>query len=204
MEPFWQLVSTFLLLVVEEMGVPLPFVTSSLMVALGVAWREGSMPLWTILVITTGATIVGSLLLYALGRSGRRALADRLMLQLAVNQPRRTQLEARLREDAFWAILAARFVPGLAPVASLLAGALGVSIKVLLAAALTASTGWTLFWLTGGSLGYGLFAPLLAWLPPRIQLPVAVFCVALLLSLLIGAAKALLRVLSKLICRQGR
>lgn len=201
MEPFWQLVSTFLFLAVEEMGVPLPFVTSSLMVALGVAWRQGSMPLWPILVTTTSATIVGSVLLYTLGRMGRRALVERVVLRLAINRPRRTQLEARLRENAFWAILAARFVPGLAPVASLLAGALRVPMKVLLAAALTASTGWTLFWLTGGSLGYGLLAPLQAWLPPRIQLPVTVFCVALLLSLLIGAARALFRVLSTLIWR---
>lgn len=201
MEPFWQLVSTFLLLVVEEMGVPLPFVTSSLMVALGVAWRQGGMPLWPILVTTTSAAVVGSLLLYTLGRMGRRALVDRVVLRLAINQPRRTQLEARLQGNAFWAILAARFVPGLGPVASLLAGALGVPIGVLLAAALTASTGWTLFWLTGGSLGYGLLAPFLEWLPPRIQLPVAVFLLALLMSLLISATRALLRAISTLICR---
>ncbi|GEM_PF-3515854 len=204
MEPFWQLASTFLFLMVEEMGVPLPFVTSSLMVALGVAWREGSMPLWPILVTTASATIVGALLLYALGRAGKGALVDRVTLRFAANQPRRAQLEARLRENAFWAILAARFVPGLAPLASLLAGALRVPVRVLLAAALLASTGWTLFWLTGGSLGYGLLAPFLGWLPPRIQLPAAVFCLALLLSLLISAARALLRALSTLICRRVR
>lgn len=131
-------------------------------------------------------------------------MVDRVVPRLAINQRRGTQLEARLRENAFWAILAARFVPGLAPAASLLAGALRVPMKVLLAAALIASTGWTLFWLTGGSLGYGVLAPFLAWLPPSLQLPVAVFCVALLLSLLIGAARALIGALYKIICRQGR
>ncbi len=198
MESFWQVVTVFLLLVAEEMGVPLPFVTSGLMVVLGVGWRQGSLSLGVILAIMATATVTGSLALYLLGRMGRRALADRLLPRRARDHPGRARLDAGLREHAFWAILFARFVPGLGPVASILAGAMRVPIIVLEAAALTASTGWTLFWLAGGSLGYTILAPYLGWLPPSLQLPAAVLAVVLALSLLGSAGRALWRVASRL------
>ena len=187
-----------MLLLLEEVGVPLPFVTSSLMVAVGLAWRQGTVPLWAFLVAATAATTTGSLTLYTLGHFGGRPLVARLARALKIGDGRSAGMEARLRDNGYWAVLGSRFVPGMAPVASLLAGSLGLPIHLLLAGALSASMGWTLFWLTGGYVGYGLVAPVVGWLPQQLQLPAAAVCLALLLAAASEVAKRFLRALSPL------
>ena len=199
----WQLWELFLLLLLEEVGVPLPFVTSSLMVAVGLAWRQGAVPLWALLAVAAAATCTGSLTLYAVGHFGGRPLVARVAHALKIRDGRSAGMEARLRDNGYWAILGSRFVPGMAPVASLAAGSLGLPVHLLLAGALTASMGWTLFWLTGGYVGYGLLAPVVGWLPPHLRLPAAAVCLALLLAVASEVVKRVLHVLSPLVRRWG-
>lgn len=192
MDLFWQFLGLYLLLLIEEIGVPMPFISSSLMVAFGLRWRQGEVPLWAILLTAAAASATGTLLLYAAGRAGARPLLVRYGPLFRLTEARREWLEAGLRENGFWAILAARFVPGLTAPASLLAGALRVPVPALLAAGFIASMTWTMVWVTGGYAGLGFIMPLLGWLPSPIRVPVAVLLVTLLLWTLIGGLRWLL------------
>lgn len=194
MDGLWYLGGVFFVLLLEELGVPLPFVTSSLMVALGVQWREGLLPLWSILLTSLAASIAGSTVLYALGRLGARPVLIRFGRLWRLSDDRLRQLEARAGKRAFWAILSARFVPGMTQTASVVAGTLRLPLPMLSAAVFVASLGWTIFWLSGGYLGYGVLTPALGFLPPQAQLPVAVLSLVLLLMALLSAARRLARV----------
>ncbi len=187
----WHLPGLFLLLLLEEIGFPMPLVTSSIVVALGLQLREGALPLWSILLTTGAASLTGSTALYAAGRLGARPLLLRYGGILRLPTERLVRLESRLTHGAFLAILGARFAPGLTQVASLLAGVLRLPLPALLAAVLTASTGWTLFWLSGGYLGYSALSPMLGFLPAQAQLPVAALSLALLMMAAVRALRGL-------------
>jgi len=194
LEHFWYLAGLFLLLLLEELGIPMPFVTSSAMVALGTQQHEATYPLWTILLIALTATLVGSTALYTAGRLGARPLLIRYGRLVRLSEDRIMRLEMRVRRKAFWAILGARFLPGMTQAVSLLAGTLRVPLPVLSAATLTASASWTLFWWSGGYLGYSALSPLLGFLPPQIRLPVTVLSLVLLMMALAAAIRRLARI----------
>ncbi len=187
---YWYLWGFFVILLVEELGMPLPFVTSSTMVALALQGRSAGLPLWSLVLAASAASIVGSTVLYMVGRTwGPLLTRDRRLLRLSGDDL--SQLKARVGHNAFWAILSARFLPGLTQAASILAGMLRVPLPVLWSAALIASAGWTIFWLSGGYVGYEFLAPILDALPQQARLPVAVLSLVLLMTALAGIVRGL-------------
>lgn len=195
LDQFWELLAVYFLLVLEEVGIPLPFVTPGVMVALSVQWRQGELPLWAILLTAASASATGTLLLYMAGRYGARPLMLQYGPWAGLSEERVLRLEDRLRGDAFWAILSARFVPGMTAASSVLAGTLRMPVPVVLAAGQIASMAWTLFWVTGGNLGFGLVAPFLTWLPQRLQAPAAILALSLSLAALVWVIRRAVGVL---------
>lgn len=181
----WELPIIFLILVVEEVGLPLPFVSPGIMVALSIQWRMGSIPLWAILLTAASASATGTLILYSAGIFGARPLLLRYGSWVGLPETRVLELENRLRGNAFWTILSARFIPGLTAASSMLAGTLRTPVFVVLAAGQIASLTWTLFWLTGGTLGFGLVAPFLVWLPQYMEMPAAILVLSISLAVLV-------------------
>ena len=74
MDLYWGLAFVFVVLVIEEIGLPLPFVSPGIMVALSIQWRLGLVPLWAILITAASASATGTLILYAAGIYGARPL----------------------------------------------------------------------------------------------------------------------------------
>ena len=179
-----------MILLVEELGMPLPFVTSSTMVALAFQGRSAGLPLWSLVLAASAASIAGSTVLYMAGRAWGPLLArNRRLLRLSEDDL--SQLKSRVGHNAFWAILSARFLPGLTQAASILAGTLQVPLPVLWSAVLIASAGWTLFWLSGGYVGYEFLAPVLDALPQEARLPVAVLSLVMLMTAFVGIVRGL-------------
>jgi membrane protein DedA with SNARE-associated domain len=62
----------FVLILIEEAGVPVPVPGDFLMLGLGVHARQGRVPLWQALLVMELATVLGSSILYLLAlRAGR-------------------------------------------------------------------------------------------------------------------------------------
>lgn len=200
MELEWGLAIIFLILVIEEVGLPLPFVSPGIIVALSVQWQLGLIPLWAILLTAASASAVGTSILYMAGMYGARPLLLRYGGWVGLPEIRVLELENRLRGNAFWTILSARFVPGLTTASSMLAGTLRIPFLVVLAAGQVASLTWTLFWLMGGGLGFGLLAPFLEWLPHHMETPAAI----LVLSISLAALVWVIRWVVETLLREGR
>lgn len=187
---YWYLGGFFVILLVEELGMPLPFVTSSTTVALALQGQEAGLPLWSLVLTATAASITGSTVLYMAGRRwGPLLTRNRRLLRLSYDDL--SHLKSRVGHNAFWAILSARFLPGLTQAASILAGTLRVPLPVLWSSVVLASAGWTIFWLSGGYAGYEFLAPVLDALPRQVRLPITVLSLVLLMTALAGIVRGL-------------
>src|SRR3954467_15719344 len=67
----------FVLILIEEAGVPVPVPGDFLMLALGAHAREGRVPLWQALLVLEIATLLGATLLYFVAARGGRGLVYR-------------------------------------------------------------------------------------------------------------------------------
>src|SRR5579885_1568857 len=137
----------FLLLLVEECGVPLLLLPGYL-VLVWAGYRFGAAgadPL-PLLLLSTLAVALGSSVLYALcGQIGSRVLAPAARrARIAPRRPAR--LDAWLDRYGFAAVVAGRLIPGLRIPTSAAAGAVGVRRTVFLPGTLLAAALWTGFY----------------------------------------------------------
>ena len=87
----------FLLILVEEAGVPVPIPGDFLMLALGVHARQGHVPLWQALLVMEVATLAGASLLYLLAARAGRGLVYRYGRYIHMTPERLDRAEAFLR-----------------------------------------------------------------------------------------------------------
>lgn len=179
MDIAWQLWGLLLAMLAEEVGLPFPFLSSGVLLALGFAHHSGGPALWMILVVATIATALGTTILYVLGAYGARPLVMRFGSRWRLTPERQEMLIERLRKNAFVAVFGARFVPGMTPIASLLAGYSRVPLVVVLAAQVSASLLWTVFWLYSGYVGHGPITSLYEMVASQ-TVPAAIIAVAVI------------------------
>src|ERR1700736_2913058 len=67
----------FVLILIEETGVPVPVPGDFLMLGLGVHARQGRVPLWQALLVMELATLIGASVLYLVAARGGRGLVYR-------------------------------------------------------------------------------------------------------------------------------
>jgi uncharacterized protein (TIGR00369 family) len=140
----------FLLLTIEEAGVPLPLPGDVLLVFAGTHAPERS-PWYSLLVVgtATAAVFVGSSLLYFLMRRGGRPLLQRVGRYLHLHSRRLERVERFFRQRGHLAIFVGRLIPGMRIPTTVLVGLVGVPYReYAVIAALTAmiwSAGY--FWL---------------------------------------------------------
>jgi membrane protein DedA with SNARE-associated domain len=158
MLPFGGLDSTIAVLVIltllfiDEVGIPLPFAPSEVLLLLGgVLIRAGVLSAWVFLPAAAVAMTAGMLVGYGwsryVGRPGLERLARRLHAQ-AVYQ----RMVARVEGAGPLPIGIARSIPGVRPWATLCCGAIGVGIRPFLLGALPALVLWAAGWITLGAL----------------------------------------------------
>jgi membrane protein DedA with SNARE-associated domain len=140
----------FLLVTIEEAGVPLPLPGDVLLVLAGT--QAERQPAWYSLLvvgIATAAVFVGSSLLFLLMRRGGRPLLQRAHVSLHLNPRRLARIEGFFRQRGHLAILVGRLIPGMRIPTTVVVGLVGVPYRTYAGlAALTAllwSAGY--FWL---------------------------------------------------------
>jgi membrane protein DedA with SNARE-associated domain len=146
--------AVFVLMFVEEAGVPLPLPNEVALMYVGYLSSQGKLdPNLAGLVATLGAT-AGSALLYYLARRGGRPLIHRFGRFIHVNDQRIDQAERWVARYGPISIPVARLTPGLRIATTIVSGVLRVSYRVVIVSVFGVSLVWSYFWIhLGRALG---------------------------------------------------
>lgn len=147
-------VAVFLLMLVEEAGVPLPLPNEVALMYVGYLSSQGHLdPNLAGLAATAGAAC-GSGLLYTLALRGGRRLIHRFGRFIHVTDARIDQAERWVAKYGMISIPVARLTPGLRIATTIVAGVLRVPFRVVLVSVVGVSLVWSYFWVhLGRALG---------------------------------------------------
>jgi membrane protein DedA with SNARE-associated domain len=140
----------FVLLVIEEAGVPLPVPGDMLILLVGT--QATGLPIGSSLAVIgvcTLAVVAGSSLLYLVMRHGGRALLQRYGTYLRLGPQRIARMERWFAKRERHAIVVGRFIPGMRVPTSALAGLSSIPYRVYAPTVAVATLLWSLgyFWL---------------------------------------------------------
>src|SRR6202171_4850577 len=150
--------AAFLLILIEEVGVPVPIPGDFLMLLLGVHARQGRVPLWQALLVMEVATLIGATALYLAASHGGRSLVYRYGRYMHLTPERLDRAERWLLRHGALAIVAGRLTPGLRIATVITCGVLAVPLRRFLPAL---ALGSFLYILLYTLLGFFLGPPIL-------------------------------------------
>ncbi len=114
------------LILVEEIGIPVPVPGDFLMMGLGVRAREGGVALWQALLGMEVATLIGASILYFISQRGGRELVYRYGRFIHLTPARLDRAESWLQRHGPAAIVVGRVTPGLRMATVIASGVFGV------------------------------------------------------------------------------
>jgi membrane protein DedA with SNARE-associated domain len=103
----------FVVILIEETGVPVPVPGDFLMLGMGVHAREGRVQLWQALLVMEIATLIGASILYVVAARAGRDLVYRYGRYIHLTPARLDQAERWLTQHGAAAIVVGRLTPGL-------------------------------------------------------------------------------------------
>jgi membrane protein DedA with SNARE-associated domain len=119
-------VAGFVLILVEEAGVPVPVPGDFLMLGMGAHAREGRIPLWSALLVMEAATLIGASILYFVAQRAGRDLVYRYGRYMHLTPERLDRAQQFLERRGPLAIVLGRVTPGLRMPTVIAAGVFGV------------------------------------------------------------------------------
>lgn len=150
----YDMVALFGLLTIEESGIPVPVPGDMVMAYAGHRVSRGEMIWWEALLCGVLATIVGSCILYNIGRRGGHPLLHRYGRYLHLTESRQARVEGWLRRFGGLAVFAGRLIPGMRCGSSFVAGTFGVPYPTfLIGTVASALVWWGLFLYLGATFG---------------------------------------------------
>jgi membrane protein DedA with SNARE-associated domain len=158
----------FVMILIEEMGVPVPVPGDFLMLALGAHAREGRVPLWQALLVMELATLIGASILYWASVKAGRTLVYRYGRYMHMTPDRLDKAERWLAKHGSVAIVVGRLTPGLRMATVIACGVFGVPYWRFLPGL---AIGGLLYILLYTLLGY-FFGPTVLALVAGIHLPI--------------------------------
>jgi membrane protein DedA with SNARE-associated domain len=120
------IVAGFVVVLIEEAGVPVPVPGDVLMMGLGVHSRKGLVPLWLVLVLLEIATLIGATVLYFMASRGGRGLIYRYGRYMHLTPQRLDRAEQWLQRHGPKAIVGGRLTPGLRMATVIACGVFGI------------------------------------------------------------------------------
>jgi membrane protein DedA with SNARE-associated domain len=126
------LAALFVLIAVEEAGVPSPLPADLLVLLASIQARAGRVVLWQVLLVAEVATVVGASGLYFLSRWAGRDFVIRYGRYVRATPARLDGVEGRLRRASVWTVALGRVFPGLRVLTAVACGAFGVPFRVFL------------------------------------------------------------------------
>lgn len=157
----FNLLGLFLILLIEEAGVPLPVPGDIFIFIAGVQARVGKLDFFQIVGVVTVATVIGASILYFLSKTLARPVVIKLARFAKAD-------EVKLKKVSNWfvarggtAVVVSRLTPGLRTVTSIAAGILAFPYRIFAPYTTIAAVFWaTLYFLLGFYLGPGAISVL--------------------------------------------
>jgi membrane protein DedA with SNARE-associated domain len=144
----------FVLMFVEEAGLPLPLPNEVALMYVGYLAYQGRLDANIAGLVATLGAAGGSALLYYIARRGGRPLIHRFGKFIHVTEERLSQAERVVAKWGPISIPIARLTPGLRIATTIVSGVLNVSYKVVLLSVIGVSLVWSYFWVhLGRTLG---------------------------------------------------
>jgi len=140
----------FLLLTIEELGIPLPVPTDVAIAWAGTRLARGLMSFPEALLSPWLGTAVGSSLLYFIGRRWGPLVLARVGHVLRLSPEKLERAERALRRHGTLGVFVLRLVPGLRVPTSFAAGAAGVPFPAFVLGTWSSALVWTSTWLWAG------------------------------------------------------
>lgn len=146
--------AVFLLMFVEEAGVPLPLPNEAALMYVGYLSSQGKLDANLAGLVATLGAAGGSAILYTVARRGGRPLIHRFGWFIHVTDERLDKAEQVVERWGPISIPLARLTPGLRIATTIIAGILRVSYKIVVVAVVGVSLVWSYFWVhLGRALG---------------------------------------------------
>jgi membrane-associated protein len=118
----------FVVILIEETGIPVPVPGDFLMLGMGVHARAGRIQLWQAVVVMELATLIGASILYFVSARAGRDLVYRYGRYIHLTPARLDQAESWLTRHGAIAIVAGRLTPGLRMATVIASGVFGVPL----------------------------------------------------------------------------
>lgn len=148
----WGYIAIFILMFVEEAGVPLPLPNEAALMYVGYLTSKGELnAIVAGLVATLGASC-GSTLLYNIARRGGRRLIHRFGRFLHIDDAKLDRAERWVERYGTISVPVARLTPGLRIATTIIAGILRVPFRIVVVAVVGVSLVWSYFWIYLGKL----------------------------------------------------
>jgi len=152
----WHYLGLFLVLLLEEAGVPLPIPGDLFIAAMGFLASTGRASFFPAAGVVVAATFLGATALYQVSRHAGRRLLSFGGRWLGYDATREARLEGWLHRQGALGVVVGRLVPGLRIVMTLVAGALRLPLPTFFVGTLVAGAVWaTLYFWLGYLLGSG-------------------------------------------------
>jgi membrane protein DedA with SNARE-associated domain len=148
----WGYIAIFLLMLVEEAGVPLPLPNEVALMYVGYLASKGELNVILAGLAATLGASCGSSLLYTLARRGGRRLVHRYGRFLHINEAQLERAERWVERYGAISVPLARLTPGLRIATTVIAGILRVPFRIVVVAVVGVSLLWSYFWVLVGRL----------------------------------------------------
>jgi len=156
----FELPTLFVLVLIEEMGLPLPLPSDTLIAYAGAVHRHSVPNALAVIGVVSIACTLGSSVLYVVCRKGGPKVVSRLTKFLHLHPDRIARLESWFQRRGAVAIIVARLIPGLRIPATVMAGLANVPYRVFVPGTAAAAVIWsTFYYFLGGALR-GLWRPI--------------------------------------------
>ncbi|HEY8599784.1 MAG TPA: DedA family protein [Thermomicrobiales bacterium] len=142
----------FVLMFVEEAGLPLPLPNEVALMYVGYLAYQGKLDANLAGLVATLGAAAGSALLYTIARRGGRRLIHRFGKFIHVTDERLSQAENAVARWGPISIPIARLTPGLRIATTIVSGVLRVSYRVVIVSVVGVSLVWSYFWVHLGRL----------------------------------------------------
>jgi membrane protein DedA with SNARE-associated domain len=144
------LIAPFLLLFLEESGIPLPIPGDVYVAFAGYQVSANHMPYWGAFLLLLLSVLAGSSILYYASVRWGRILVLKLGIYLHVNEKKLLQIENSFKKYGFWVIIFGRHIPGFRIPITIFSGISGVSYRTFIVSTFISVVFWIALYLSVG------------------------------------------------------
>ena len=150
-------IAPFLLLFLEESGVPLPIPGDAYIAFVGYHVSLHQMPYWVAFLLLMTSVLAGSSILYYVSARWGNVLVLKLGKYLHINEKKLLMVEENFRKYGVWVIIVGRHIPGLRVPITIFSGISGIGYKKFIISTFLSVVFWVTFYLSlGDKLGKGV------------------------------------------------